>query len=258
MTGRLALGPNPVEETPGKPSSVSPSELARRNTSSSPASTLTGAAPCALRRGLAVMTTVSGRGAVWAWAVVLSAVVSTSNKAGTQARPREVGFRFMSRDPMQGVRMRVAMAGAHKDPGSQSAGRPAVRAAGKAALASGVLRGPAGQVAGGLGGVMAAGRCRCGTVAQHRRSGDARRSRQCVGMRQLVEQAARIAVAFVAAEEPGQAVRCASLGISGRRRPVPRVFVAVQQAHGLHQQHQGPGTRHGPGTRCAGPCTADA
>ena len=59
MVGRLALGPNEVDDTPGKPFSVSPSVLPRRSTSASPVSTDTGEAISVLPSGLPVTTTLS-------------------------------------------------------------------------------------------------------------------------------------------------------------------------------------------------------
>src|SRR5687767_13698771 len=77
ITGRLELGPKYLDETPGRPCSVSPSELPRRSTSLSPERIEYGAATSPLDSGLPVITTVSGPGATrtgaasdWAWACV--------------------------------------------------------------------------------------------------------------------------------------------------------------------------------------------
>ena len=60
ITGRLALGPKPVEETPGRPSRVWPSVLPWRSVKASPCSALAGAtiSLSSLPSGLAVTTTV--------------------------------------------------------------------------------------------------------------------------------------------------------------------------------------------------------
>ena len=62
ITGRLACGPKPVAETPGRPASVSPSVPARRMASASPASTLLGWARLSLPSGLPVITTRAAGG----------------------------------------------------------------------------------------------------------------------------------------------------------------------------------------------------
>ena len=65
MIGRLAFGPKYVDDTPGWPLRVSPSELPRRSTNSSPLSTLIGAAISFEPNGLPVTMTgarIAGRG----------------------------------------------------------------------------------------------------------------------------------------------------------------------------------------------------
>ncbi len=82
ITGRLAFGPKPVAETPGRPSSVSPSVAARRSARPLPDSTDAGCKVRSLPNGLPVITTVES-GAVCAMAAW------ASSSTGTAVRGRQ-------------------------------------------------------------------------------------------------------------------------------------------------------------------------
>ena len=140
MTGRLAFGPNQLDDTPGRPLIVSASVPARRNTSSSPLSVETGAGEVLLRKGLPVTTTsgntpapgaVGAAGVGCAWAC---ARCDTAENAEKRAMPSALRwnekFDFMEAfarglvmEPV--VRSRIARCGAR---GGYVARRRGVRA----------------------------------------------------------------------------------------------------------------------------------